>query len=84
MLVALDFHSGRIERFLDWRPGARLPMDTQGNHILFGKTADSRTSVQHTYVDNKPELNIKRTSDKDTEMIKMVEGNLILETKEEE
>lgn len=84
VLVALDFHSGRIERFLDWRAGAHLPMETQGNHILFGKTANSRTSVQHTYVDNKPELNIKRTSDNDTETIKMVEGNLILETKEEE
>lgn len=84
VLVALDFHSGRIERFLDWRPGARLPMDTQGNHILFGKKGDSETSVQHRYVDNKPEFNIKRTSENDTETIRMVEGNLILETKEEE
>jgi hypothetical protein len=84
VLVALDFHSGRIERFLDWRPGARLPMDTQGNHILFGKNANSETSVGHTYVDNKPELNIKRTSDQDTEMIKMAEGYLILETKEKD
>jgi hypothetical protein len=59
-------------------------MDTQGNHILFGKTATSQTSVQHVYVDDKPVLHMKRTSDKDTEMIKMVEGSLILETKEEE
>lgn len=84
VLVALDLHSARIERFLDWRAGARLPMDTQGNHILFGKTAKSQTSVQHIYVDDKPVLHMKRTSDKDTEMIKMVEGSLILETKEEE
>lgn len=84
VLVALDFHSGRIERFLDWRPGARLPMDTQGDHILLGKTDKSQTSVQHIYVDDKPVLHVKRTSDKDTEMIKMVEGSLILETKEEE
>jgi hypothetical protein len=84
VLVALDFHSGRIERFLDWRPGARLPMDTQGDHILLGKTDKSQTSLQHIYVDNKPVLHVKRTSDKDTEMIKMVEGSLILETKEEE
>lgn len=84
VLVALDFHSGRIERFLDWRPGARLPMDTQGDHILLGKTDKSQTSVQHIYVDNKPVLHVKRTSAKDTEMIKMVEGSLILETKEEE
>jgi hypothetical protein len=84
VLVALDLHSASIERFLDWRAGARLPMDTQGNHILFGKTAESQTSVKHTYVDEKPVLHMKRTSDKDTEMIKMVEGSLILETKEEE
>ncbi len=84
VLVALDFHSGRIERFLDWRAGARLPMDTQGNLILFGKTPKSKTCVQHVYVDDKPVLDMKRTSGKDTEMIKMVEGSLILETKEEE
>lgn len=84
VLVALDFHSGLIERFLDWRAGARLPMDTQGNHILLGKTDKSQTSVQHVYVDDKPVLHVKRTSEKDTEIIKMVEGSLILETKEEE
>lgn len=84
VLVALDFHSGLIERFLDWRAGARLPMDSQGNHILLGKTDKSQTSIQHVYVDDKPVLDVKRTSDKDTEMIKMVEGSLILETKEEE
>jgi hypothetical protein len=83
VLVALDFHSGRIERFLDWRAGARLPMDGQGNHMLLGKSAKSQTSLHHVYVDDKPVLEMKRTSGKDTEMIKMVEGNLILETKEE-
>jgi hypothetical protein len=84
VLVALDFHAGRIERFLDWRAGARLPMDSQGNHILLGKTDKSQTSIQHIYVDDKPVLHVKRTSEKDTEMIKIVEGSLILETKEEE
>jgi hypothetical protein len=84
VLVALDFHTGRIERFLDWRHGARLPLDTQGNHILFGKTDTSQTSVRHTYVDEKPVFNMIRTSEKDIEMIKLVEGNLILETREDE
>jgi hypothetical protein len=84
VLVALDFHSALIERFLDWRAGARLPMDSQGNHILLGKTEKSQTSIKHVYVDDKPVLDVKRTSDKDTERIKMVEGSLILETKEEE
>ena len=83
VLVALDFHSARIERFLNWRGGARLPMDSQGNHMLLGKSAKSQTSLKHVYVDDKPVLEMKRTSGKDSEMIKMIEGSLILETKEE-
>jgi hypothetical protein len=83
VLAALDLHSARIERFLDWKSGTRLPADTQGNQLLLGKKAKSQTSLKHTYVDNKPELNIMRTSDSDTEMIKMGEGTLILQTKEE-
>jgi len=58
-------------------------MDSQGNHMLLGKSAKSQTSLRYVYVDDKPVLEMKRTSGKDTEMIKMVEGNLILETKEE-
>jgi len=83
VLVALDFHAARIERFLDWRPGGRLPMDSQGNHLLMGKTFSSETSINHIYVDNKPQLNVKRTSDNDTEKIQLHEGTIILETKEE-
>jgi hypothetical protein len=37
VLVALDFDVAKIAAFLDWRPGARLPLDTQGNQILMGK-----------------------------------------------
>jgi hypothetical protein len=84
VLVALDFHSARIERFLDWRPGARLPMDTQGNRILVGKTGKSQTSITHVYEEDKPVLKVKRILDKDTETITMTEGSLILETKEED
>ncbi len=83
VLVALDFHRARIERFLDWRPGGRLPMDSQGDHLLMGKTASSKTSISHVYVDNKPQLNVKRTLDNDTEKIQLHEGTIILETKEE-
>jgi hypothetical protein len=83
VLVSLDFHSARIVRFLDWRPGGRLPMDTQGDHLLLGKSADSNTSISHVYVDNKPQLKMKRTSSKDTEIIQLQEGTIILQTKEE-
>jgi hypothetical protein len=86
VLVSLNFHSGWIERFLDWGAGARLPLDTQGDHILMGKGKDakSQTSINHVYVNEKPVLNVKRTSEIDTQMIKLEEGRLVLETKEEE
>ena len=84
VLVALFFHAARVHRFLDWRPGVRLPMDTQGNQLLLGINADSQTSLQHTYVDQKPVLNLTRTSSKDTQDIILQEGCLILEAKEDE
>jgi hypothetical protein len=84
VLVALDLHRGWIARFLDWRPGARLPLDTQGNHLLLGKADKNQTSIRHVYTDGKPVLSVKRTNQKDTELIKLEEGILLLETREEE
>jgi len=84
VLVALYFDHAEIDRFLDWGEGSRLPMDTQGNHILFGKNYESQTSVQHVYLDEKPALTIERLSGIDTEIIHLKEGTLILQTKEDE
>lgn len=84
VLVALGFHAARIERFLDWRTDGRLPMDSQGNHLLLGKSQNSNTSISHVYTENKPQLNMLRTSDKDTESIQLHEGTIILQTKEED
>ncbi len=83
VLLLLDFHKARIDRFLDWRPGCRLPMDSQGNHLLLGKNNTSNTSISHIYENQIPQLNIKRTSAGDTEKIQFHEGTIILETKEE-
>ncbi|MGD8687508.1 MAG: hypothetical protein PVH15_12110 [Syntrophobacterales bacterium] len=83
-LVALYFDCAQIDRFLEWGEDVRLPMDTQGNHILFGKNYESQTSMQHIYVDDKPLLSIERVSGIDTELIKLEEGTLILQTKEDE
>jgi hypothetical protein len=83
-LVALYFDCAEIDRFLDWGEDVRLPMDTQGNHLLFGKNYESQTSMQHVYVDDKPLLSIERISGIDTELIKLEEGTLILQTKEDE
>lgn len=83
VLVALDFHSAAIVGFLDWRTEGRLPLDSQGNHLLMGKTTESRTSISHAYKNNKPQLNMVRKSAMDTEAIRLHEGTIILETKEE-
>jgi len=83
VLIALDFRSAVLERFLAWRPGAKLPKESQGNHLLLGKKPESETSIQHIYQDSKPLLRILRTSDKDTQLIEVAEGRLKLQVKEE-
>ncbi len=83
IVVDLFLHTAAINRFLDWGEGTRLPMDTQGNHILFGKNQVSQTSMRYLYEENKPVFSIKRTSQKDTELIQMSEESIVLQTKEE-
>ena len=82
VLLALSFEEAEIARFLDWRPGARLPKESQGNHILFGKKAKDETSVRHTYVDSKPTLTVERTSSRDHQTIVVSEGTILLRTEE--
>ena len=85
VLLAFDFQEARISRFLDWRRfGARLPKDTQGNQILFGKRDSSKTAVQHVYKDNKPLFNITRVSEGDTQVLKMLEGEICIEVRDDE
>ncbi len=83
LLISLDFDQARIERILAW--GARVPlaMETQGNHILFGKNETDETSLQYVYTDGKPVLSLKRILDTDTELVQLEEGTIILQTKEE-
>jgi hypothetical protein len=82
VLVALTFDQARFAGYLDWRPGARLPLDTQGNHILFGKKPESETSLRHVYEEAKPILAIKRTNTKDEQTIRVYEGTIRMETLE--
>ena len=71
------------ERFLEWRPEARLPMEGQGDQLLLGKSTKSFTSVEHRYEEEKPVFHILRTNDKDTAIIKISEGALMLRVKQE-
>jgi hypothetical protein len=82
VLIALDFDQARFAGYLDWRPGARLPLETQGNHILFGKKPESETSMRHVYEEAKPVLSIKRTNTKDEQTIRVYEGTIRMETLE--
>lgn len=84
LLIALHLYEARIARVLDWGLRVRLPMDTQGNHILFGKNNKDETSMRYVYQDSKPVLSIKRVLGTDTELVQMEDGAIILQTKEEE
>ena len=82
LLIALYLDNARIVRVLDWGARVRLAMDTQGNHILFGKNETDETSLQYVYQDGKPVLSLKRVLDNDTELVQLEEGAIILQTKE--
>ncbi len=83
ILVAFDLYQASIIKVLSWGDRVRLPVATQGNHILFGKNENDETSLRHVYEDSKPVLNIKRQKEKDTELVRLEEGSIILQTCEE-
>lgn len=82
VLLALELEGASIIRFLDWRPGARLPQEAQGGRLLLGKAPENSTTLTHAYESNKPVFTLIRTHDKDMEMIQMTEGSLLLQVKE--
>jgi hypothetical protein len=84
VLLALHFDVARIVGFLDWKPGARLPLDTQGNHLLIGKGDKNQTSISHVYEDAKPALKIARASQADRQTITISEGTILIETRDVE
>ncbi len=80
VLIGLDFNGAFIDSFLDWGTGTALPMDSQGNQLVMGTSATSQNIIKHNYVDSKPELQIQRTQDKDTELLKFSDGYILLQT----
>ena len=81
-LIALYFDRARIRAFLDWRPGGRLPTDSQGNHLLVGKKDKNQTSIRHVYEDQKPVMTIQRTLDTDVQTLTISEGTIRWETRD--
>jgi len=82
VLVALDLHRAEIASLLDWRTNARVPLDTQGQHLFLGKSTKSNTSVLHDYESDKPVFKIARTNDKDTALVRIQEGSMLLQVME--
>lgn len=82
VLLAMELEAAHIERFLTWRDDTPLSMDVQGEHIRFGKSATSHTAMQHAYEEEKPVFRLARLNDKDTASIKISEGVLFIEVKE--
>ncbi len=80
VLIGLNFNTAFIAQFLDWGVGTALPLDSQGNQVVMGKSTTSQNSIKHTYVDSKPKLEIQRTEQKDTELMQFSEGYIILQT----
>ena len=80
VLVAVDFDRARLAAFLDWGPSVRLPLASQGNHILFGKNATSETSLRHWYVDSKPELQMRRAHAGNIGAVTVKQDTIIIET----
>lgn len=83
VLVALYFDRARIDRYLDWRPDARLAAETQGNHLILGRKTVTGTAMSHAYTEDKPVFTIKRTNEKDLQTIEVKEGTLTIEVKEQ-
>lgn len=84
VVVALDVHSAQIARLIEWRAGAALSMDVQGEQLLFGKADTSQTSVNHVYDGDSPVFNVARTHANDTSMIQLREGSLFIQVMEQE
>lgn len=80
VVVAVGLERARLHSFLDWGPSVRLPLATQGNHILFGKNATSETSLRHWYVDSLPELHLRREHAGNIGVVTVKQGTILIET----
>jgi hypothetical protein len=83
VLLELYLDRGEVARFLDWGTDVQLPGESQGNHFLLGKNKTSETSIRHVYVDSRPVFSLQRMHDGDIEIMKVEEGSIVIETKED-
>ena len=79
VLVDMYYDRAMISQFREWRATAQVPQATQGDQLLLGKTPVNRTSVQHFYESERPVFEIERLNLFDSELVKIAEGNLLLQ-----
>lgn len=84
VLLAIGPHHARIARLLEWRAGAALSSEEQGQQVLFGVSDTSHTSMRHVYDADRPVFNLERTHERDTALIQLKEGVLFVQVKEKE
>jgi hypothetical protein len=80
VIVELSFQHAEIVRILDWRKGAKLPTDSQSNHLLLGKPDEGHTSMLYGHVDNKAQFTIVRDDEGDKQIIELKDGVIVFET----
>ncbi|RRS09238.1 hypothetical protein EAG18_07285 [Pseudoalteromonas sp. J010] len=82
VLLEISLFEAQICRVLDWGASVFLEQNTQGNHLLLGNNDKDQTAIKHEYQDDKPVFSIKRTKDKDTELMQWQDGKITIQTQE--
>jgi len=80
VLISMSFEKAEIRRFLEFGPRVRMPMDGQGNHLLMGFNEQSQTSISHMFIDSKPIMDIERTTEGESELIRFSDGTILIQT----
>lgn len=83
VLVALSSSNAWIERLLEWRPELLTAKERQGQQLIFGKSKESGTSILHDYDGENPVLQLLRTNKKDSALLRLEEGKLLLKVGEQ-
>jgi hypothetical protein len=83
VLIDLYFDHAEINRFLDFGPRVRMPLDTQGNQVVMGLNSNSQSVINHKYTNQQPVLTVESNTDTDSEIIRLTEGSILIQTTSE-
>ncbi len=83
VLVALGLHDARIARVLSFREEAALERGTQGEQMVFGRSAQSITKMSHVYESDQPVFDVTRTNGSDMVKLTFSEGTLTIGVQEQ-